>query len=44
VQAAIVERLVKLGWEYVPGKDLPRALDGVFIESHLTDALVRLNR
>jgi type I restriction enzyme R subunit len=43
VQAAIVERLVGLGWSYVAGKDLPRSSDEVFIESHLVDALKGLN-
>ena len=43
VQRAIVERLVALGWTYVPGKDLPRATDESFIESHLGEALTRLN-
>ena len=43
VQTAIIEQLVLLGWAYVPGSGLPRAFDTVFIESDLTDALVRLN-
>ena len=43
VQAAIVERLVGLGWTYMAGKDLPRSTDEMFIESHLVDALKSLN-
>ena len=35
--------LVRLGWTYIPGKNLPRSTDEVLIESHVTDALVRLN-
>jgi type I restriction enzyme, R subunit len=44
VQAAIVEQLVGLGWTYIAGKELPRTIDGVLIETHLTDALIRLNQ
>ena len=43
VQAAIVERLAALGWEYIPGRDLPRPLDSVFLQPHVVDALIRLN-
>lgn len=43
VQTAIVEQLVDLGWTHIPGKDLPRATDGVLLEEHLTSALKRLN-
>lgn len=43
VQAAIVEQLVNLGWTHIPGRDLPRALDGVLIEDHVLGALMRLN-
>ena len=43
VQTAIVEQLIGLGWTYVAGKDLPRTIDGVLIEEHLTNALTRLN-
>ena len=43
VQLAIVEQLTKLGCLHVPGRDLPRRVDSVFIEPHLTGALVRLN-
>ena len=31
------------GWTYIPGKNLARSTDEVLIESHVTDALVRLN-
>src|ERR1700722_30505 len=43
VQPAIIEKLVALGWTYVPGRNLPRSTDEVLIESDVTDALVRLN-
>lgn len=43
VQAALIERLVGLGWTHVPGKDLPRTIDSVLIEEHLSDTLVHLN-
>lgn len=43
IQKAIVERLVGLRWTHVPGNQLDRTIDGVFIESELTAALVRLN-
>ena len=43
MQAAIVERLSELGWEYIPGRDLPRPFDSAFIQPHLVDALIRLN-
>jgi type I restriction enzyme, R subunit len=43
VQAAIVERLSTLGWEYIPGREVPRTLDSAFVQPHLIDALIRLN-
>jgi type I restriction enzyme R subunit len=43
VQAAVVGRLVGLGWAHVPGRDLPRATDAALVEDHLLDALIRLN-
>ena len=43
VQRAIVERLVALGWTYVPGRDLARMSDEVFLEGDLNSALVQLN-
>jgi type I restriction enzyme, R subunit len=43
VQSALIERLRLLGWEYIPGPELPRSIDSVFIESHLTAALSSLN-
>jgi type I restriction enzyme R subunit len=43
VQRAIVERLVALGWTYMPGRDLARASDEVFLEGDLNSALVGLN-
>mgnify|MGYP002349428878 FL=1 len=43
VQQPLVEELVRLGWTYVPGKDLERQLEQVFIEPVLVDTLVRLN-
>ena len=32
-----------LGWSFLPGSQLPRATTDVLIESHLRDALIRLN-
>lgn len=43
MQAAVVERLQDRGWRHVAGKDLPRAIDGVFVEGHLLEAMTRLN-
>ena len=43
VQRAIAERLVTLGWTYVPGRDLSRTSDEVFLEEDVNGALVRLN-
>ncbi len=43
MQKAMVEQLRGLGWSYVSGKDLPRAIDGMFVELHLTEALTTLN-
>ncbi len=43
VQAWLVERLVSLGWEHVPGKDLPRAKTDVLVEEWLIEALEVLN-
>src|SRR4051812_33810802 len=43
VQAAVVDRLCSLGWDCLAGRDLGRTVDGVFVESELGDALVRLN-
>lgn len=45
VQAAIIERLSKpdLGWQHVPGKNLPRERESLFLETQLAEALIRLN-
>lgn len=43
VQAALVQLLVDAGWTYVPGKDLPRTTQQVFLEADLRDAIERLN-
>ena len=45
IQAAIIARAVKadLGWTYVSGEKLDRALTDVVIEADLVEALVRLN-
>ena len=43
VQAALVQLLVDGGWTYVPGKDLPRTTQQVFVEADLRDAIERLN-
>ena len=43
VQAWLVERLVGLGWEHVPGKDLPRSNLDVVGEEWLIAAVEVLN-
>ena len=43
VQAWLVERLVGLGWEHVPGKDLPRSNLDVVVEEWLIAAVGVLN-
>ncbi len=45
VQAALVERLTKrdLEWRFVAPADLPRQLDSVMLEEHVSEALIRLN-
>lgn len=43
VQAALVDRLGSLGWRFIPGGSLNRALDDVLVEPEVTAALIRLN-
>jgi type I restriction enzyme, R subunit len=43
VQAALVERLARLGWAFVPGRALDRQPDSVLVEADIVDALIRLN-
>jgi type I restriction enzyme R subunit len=43
VQAALVDRLTTLGWQFVPGDSLDRPFDDVLIESEVTATLIRLN-
>ena len=43
VQQPLVEELVRLGWSYVPGKELDREHEQVFVESEVSEALARLN-
>src|SRR5271166_5822979 len=45
LQAALVERLTKpdLGWRFVEGSHLPRALDDVMAEEEVLGTLARLN-
>jgi type I restriction enzyme R subunit len=43
VQAAIVERLVALGWQYVPGNSLDRTVYSTLVEPEVEAALLRLN-
>lgn len=43
VQAWLVERLVALGWEHVPGKGLPRTKTDVLVDEWLIEALEVLN-
>jgi len=42
-QAFVIDRLVKQGWQHVPGPQLPRAHEDVFLETELVAALARLN-
>ncbi len=42
-QAFVVARLVNQGWQHVPGSQLPRAHEDVFLETDLLAALARLN-
>jgi len=43
VQKAIIDRIVGLGWAFIPGRDLAKATDEVFVEEDLSSALIRLN-
>jgi type I restriction enzyme R subunit len=43
VQAWLVERLVSLGWEHVPGRELPREFTAPLVEEWLIEALEILN-
>ncbi|MCU1494274.1 MAG: type site-specific deoxyribonuclease, HsdR family [Acidimicrobiaceae bacterium] len=43
VQAALVDRLSRFGWRFVPSGELERQLDDVMVESEVTAVLLRLN-
>lgn len=43
VQSWLVERLVLLGWEHIPGKELPREFTAPLVEEWLIEALEVLN-
>ena len=43
VQAWLVDRLKSLGWEYVPGKDLPRERTDALCEEWVIEAIELLN-
>lgn len=43
VQAWLVDRLVGLGWTYVPASEVPRERTGVLVEEWLIEALELLN-
>src|SRR5262245_11620003 len=43
VEQMAVQALQAQGWQYVPGKDLPRKSDDLILWDHLRDALIRLN-
>lgn len=43
VQAAIIERLGRLGWKPIDAEHLGRDWGSIFIEDQLTEALLRLN-
>ena len=43
VEDMVIHTLQQNGWEYIPAVELPRAESDVMVESHLRDALIRLN-
>lgn len=43
VEDMVIHTLQQNGWEYIPAGELPRAESDVMVESHLRDALIRLN-
>src|ERR1035437_5450946 len=43
VQTWLVERLVSLGWEHVPGRELPREFTDPLVEEWVIEALEILN-
>ena len=43
VEQMILDACQGLGWQFVPGPQLPRQAAEVFVESQLRDALIRLN-
>jgi type I restriction enzyme R subunit len=43
VEQMILDACRELGWQFVPGPQLPRQVADVFVESQLRDALIRLN-
>ena len=43
VRDGIRDYLSKTGWTYIPRKDLPRKETDVFVESHLVEALKKIN-
>ena len=43
VEQIILDACQGLGWQFVPGPQLPRQAADVFVESQLRDALIRLN-
>ncbi|MEX0663319.1 MAG: type I restriction endonuclease subunit R [Acidimicrobiia bacterium] len=43
VEAMVLDRMTKIGWNYVHGPTLKRSTADVLLESELTDALIRLN-
>nr|WP_221935768.1 HsdR family type I site-specific deoxyribonuclease [Janibacter cremeus] len=42
-QAFVLDRLKKAGWTHIPGKDLSREHEDVFLELGILDAIERLN-
>lgn len=43
LQAPLVQALTNVGWEHVPGPQLGRPDESIFIEADVVDALIRLN-
>lgn len=43
VEDMVIQAVCNNGWEYIPAEALPRSDSDVLVESHLRDALIKLN-
>ena len=43
VENYMKDLLVKAGWEFMTGKELPRAENDILVEAHVKEALINLN-